>query len=165
MAHANGPTARATVTSTSWWWGQEQRVVLNFGDADTTQTATGATSAQIDFVCIICTSNSSSAAVASFYLLRSLCVSLFKGLTQQYRHFSTCPFIFRSYNEVFVQMAFIPYYLSTDIDFVCVLCTSSSTACCCCLSFFPSISPCLCSRVSHTTISPFLYLSYPFIFS
>ena len=22
MAHANGPTARATVTSTSWWWGQ-----------------------------------------------------------------------------------------------------------------------------------------------
>ena len=52
MAHANGPTARATVTSTSWWWGQEQRV-LNFGDADTTQKATGATSAQIDFVCVI----------------------------------------------------------------------------------------------------------------
>ena len=35
---------------------------------------------------------------------------------------------FRSYNEVFVQTAFIPYYLSTDIDFVCVLCTSSSAA-------------------------------------
>ena len=35
---------------------------------------------------------------------------------------------FRSYNEVFVQTAFIPYYLSTDIDFVCVLCISSSTA-------------------------------------
>ena len=35
---------------------------------------------------------------------------------------------FRSYNEVFVQTAFIPYYLSTDIDFVCVLCTSSSTS-------------------------------------
>ena len=50
MAHANGPTARATVNSTRWWWGQEQRVVLNFGDADTTQKATGATSAQIDFV-------------------------------------------------------------------------------------------------------------------
>ena len=49
-AHANGPTARATVNSTSWWWGQEQRVVLNFGDVDTTQNATGATSAQMDFV-------------------------------------------------------------------------------------------------------------------
>ena len=35
---------------------------------------------------------------------------------------------FRSYNEVFVQTAFIPYYLSTDIDFECVLCTSSSAA-------------------------------------
>ena len=30
MAHANGPMARATVNSTSSWWGQEQRVVLNF---------------------------------------------------------------------------------------------------------------------------------------
>ena len=48
MAHANGPTARATVNSTSWWWGQEQRVVvLDFVDADTTQKATGATSVQI----------------------------------------------------------------------------------------------------------------------
>ena len=35
---------------------------------------------------------------------------------------------FRSYNEVFVLTAFIPYYLSTYIDFVCVLCTSSSAA-------------------------------------
>ena len=75
MAHTNGPTARATVNSTSWWWGQEQRVVLNFGDADTTQKATGATSAQIDFVCVICTSNSSTAAaVASISLPLSLCV-------------------------------------------------------------------------------------------
>ena len=41
MAHANGPTARATVNSTSWSWGQEQRVVLDFVDADTTQKATG----------------------------------------------------------------------------------------------------------------------------
>ena len=75
MAHANGPMARATVYSTSWWWGQEQRVVLNFGDADTTQKATGATTAQIDFVCVICTSNSSTAAVASLSFL-SLCVCL-----------------------------------------------------------------------------------------
>ena len=77
MAHANGPTARATVNSTSWWWGQEQRVVLDFVDADTTQKATGATSAQIDFVCVICTSNSSTAAVASLSPPLSLSVSLF----------------------------------------------------------------------------------------
>ena len=30
-------------------------------------------------------------------------------------HFSTWPLFFRSYNEVFVQTAFVPYYLSTDI--------------------------------------------------
>ena len=78
MAHANGPTARATVNSSSWWWEQEHRVVLDFVDADTTQKATGATSAQIDFVCVICTSNSSTtAAVASLSLPLSLCVSLF----------------------------------------------------------------------------------------
>ena len=78
MAHANGPTARATVTSISWWWVQEQRVVLNFGDADTTQKATGATSAQIYFVYVNCTSNSSTAAFASLSLPLSLCVSLFR---------------------------------------------------------------------------------------
>ena len=94
MAHANGPTARATVDSTSWWWAREQRVVLKFGDADTTQKATGATSAQIDFVRVICTSNSSTAAVASLSLPLSLSVSLFKGTSQQYRHLSTWPFIF-----------------------------------------------------------------------
>ena len=95
MAHANGPTARATVNSTSWWWGQEQRVVLKFVDADTTQKATGATSAQIDFVCVLCTS-SSAAAVAYIYLplSLSLSLSLFKGTSQRYRHLSTCPFIF-----------------------------------------------------------------------
>ena len=91
MAHANGPTARATVNSTSWWWGQEQRVVLNFVDADTTQKAMGATSAQIDFVCVICTSNSSTAAVASLSLPLSLSVSLFKGTSQRYR---ISPFIY-----------------------------------------------------------------------
>ena len=104
MAHANGPTAGAIVNSTSWWWGQEQRVVLNFGDADTTQKATGATSAQIDFVCVICTSNSSTAdiaspslplSLASLSLPLSLCMSLFRGTSRRYRHcLSTCPFIF-----------------------------------------------------------------------
>ena len=149
MAHANGPMARVTVSSTSWWWGQEQRVVLNFGDADTTQKATGATSAQIDFVCVICTSNSSTAAVASLSLPLSLCVSLFKVTSQRYRHLSTCPFIFSQLQRiVFGQTVFIPYYLSTDIDFVCVLLI-------CTLSFSPSLSLCLCSGVPHTTAGTF----------
>ena len=113
----------------------------------------GATSAQIDFVCVICTSNSSTAAVASLSLPLSLCVSLFKGTSQRYRHLS--PLFFRSYNEVFVQTAFIPYYLSTDIDFVCVLCTSSSADAVAYLSLPPSLSlslslsVCLCSGVPH----------------
>ena len=131
MAHANGPTARATVNSTSWWWGQEQRVVLNFVDADTTQKAMGTTSAQIDFVCVICTSNSSTAAVASLSLTLSLSLCLCSRLPHNdIAIYLPALFFFRSYNEVFVQTAFIPYYLilSTDIDFVCVLCTSSSAA-------------------------------------
>ena len=86
-------------------------MVLNFGDADTTQKATGATSAQIDFVCFICTS-SSTAAVASLSLPLSLSPSLFLPLS----HTTISPFLylpfvfFRSYNEVFVQTAFIPYF-------------------------------------------------------
>ena len=52
-------------------------MVLDSVDADTTQKATGATSTQIDFVCVICTSNSSTAAVASLSLSLSLSVSLF----------------------------------------------------------------------------------------
>ena len=106
--------------------------MLNFGDADTTQKATGATSAQTDFICVICTSNrsSSTAAVASLSLPLSLCVALLKGTSHNNIAIISLPALlfFRSYNGVFVQTAFIPYYLSTDIDFVCVLCTSSSTA-------------------------------------
>ena len=49
-------------------------MVLDFVDDDTTQKATGATSAQIDFVCVICTSNSSTAAVASLSIPLSVCV-------------------------------------------------------------------------------------------
>ena len=41
---------------------------------------------------------------------------------------------------MFVQTAFSPYYLSTDIDFVCVLCTSSSTAAVASLSLPLSLS-------------------------
>ena len=93
MAHANGPTARATVNSTSWWWGQEQRVVLNFVDADTAQKAMGATSAQIDFVCVICTSNSSTAPVASLSLPLSLCVFV-QGYLTTISLFIYLPFYF-----------------------------------------------------------------------
>ena len=52
--------------------------------------------------------------------------------------------LFRSYNEVFVQTAFIPCYLSTDIDFVCVLCTSSSSAAVASLSLPLSLCVFLC---------------------
>ena len=134
--------------------------MLNFRDADTTQKATGATSAQIDFVCVIRTSNSSTTAVASLSLPLSLC------LCSRVPHNDIAIYLpallfFGTYNEVFVQTAFIPYYLSTDIDFVCVLCTSSSTAAVASLSL--PLSLCLCSGVPHTTISPFLYLPF-FIF-
>ena len=56
---------------------------------------------------------------------------------------------FRSYNEVFVQTAFIPYYLSTDIDLVCVLCTSSSAAAVAYLSLPLSLSVSLFRGTSH----------------
>ena len=166
MAHANGPTARATVNSTSWWWGQEQRVVLNFGDADTTQKATGATSAQIDFVCVICTSYSSTACCCclsfSPFLSLSPCVFV-QGYLTTISPFIYLPFyFFAATTKCLYKRHVIPYYLSTDIDFVCVLCTSSSTASVASLSLPLSLSLCLCSGVPHTTISPFLYLPFYF---
>ena len=57
---------------------------------------------------------------------------------------------FRSYNKVFVQTAFIPYYLSTDIDFVYVLCTSSSTAA---VAFSLYLSLSLFKGTSHNNIA------------
>ena len=168
MAHANGPTARATVNSTSWWWGQEQRVVLNFVDADTTQKATGATSAQIDLVCVICTSNSSTVAVASLSLPLSLCVTLFKGTSQRYRHLSTCPFIFSQLQRSVCTkgISSSPYYPSTDIDFVCVLCTSSSAAAVASLSLLLSLCVSLFRDTSHIISVPTLlfFRSYNEVF-
>ena len=162
MAHANGPTATATVTSTSWWWGQEPRVVLNFGDADTTQKATGATSAQIDFVCVICTSNSYTAAVAYLSLPLCVCVSLFKDTSHNNIAISLPALLFfRSYDEVFVQAAFMPYYVSTDIDFVCVLCTSSSTPAVTSLSLRLSLSVFVQGYLTQYRH----FSTYPFIFS
>ena len=88
-------------------------MVLNFGDADTTQKATGATLAQIDFVCVLCTSSSTAAAVASLSLPLCVCVSLFKGSSHNIIAISLPALLFfRSYNEVFVQTAFIPYFSS-----------------------------------------------------
>ena len=60
---------------------------------------------------------------------------------------------FRSYNEVFVQTAFIPYYLSTDIDLVCVLCTSSSAVAVAYLSLPLSLSVSLFKGTSHNNIA------------
>ena len=95
--------------------------MLNFEDADTTQKATGVTLAQIDFVCVICTS-SSTAAVASLSLPHSLCLSLFKGTSHNNIAISLPAFLFfRSYNEVFEQTAFIPYYLRTDRLRMCTM--------------------------------------------
>ena len=160
MAHANGPMARATVNSTSWWWGQEQRVVLNFGDADTTQKATGATSAQIDFVCVICTSNSWPVIVLLLLLPLFLSLSLCVCLCSRVPHNDIAIYLpallfFRSYNEVFKQTTFIPYYLSTNIDFVFVLCT---------LSFSPSLSLCVFVQ-GYLTQQYRHFCTYPFIFS
>ena len=127
-------------------------MVLNFGDADTTQKATGATSAQIDFVCVICASNSSTAAVASLSL--PLCVCLCSRVPHNdIAIYLPALLFFRSYNEVFVQTAFIPYYLSTDIDFVCVLRTSSSAAAVAYLSLPLSLSASLFRGTSHNNIA------------
>ena len=54
---------------------------------------------------------------------------------------------------MFVQTAFIPYYLSTDIDFVCILCTSSSTAAVASLSLPLSLSLSLFRGTSHNKIA------------
>ena len=89
-------------------------MVLNFGDADTTQKATGATSAQIDFVCHVYYVPVVLLLLLPLFLsLLSLCVSLFKG-TSHNNIATSLPalFVFRSYNEVFVQTAFVPYFPS-----------------------------------------------------
>ena len=149
MAHANGPAARATVNSTSWRWGQEQQVVLNFVDADTTQKAMGATSAQIDFVCVICTSNSSTAAVASLSLPLSLCVSLFKGTSQRYRHLSTCPFIFSQLQRSVCTNGIYPLLPQHRYRLRMCTCTSSSAVAVAYLSLPLSLSVSLFRGTSH----------------
>ena len=114
------PRRGGTVTSTSWWWGQEQRVVLNFGGADTTPKATGAISAQIDFVCVLCTS-SSTAAVASLSLSLSLC------LCSRVPHTTISPFlylpfyVFAATTKCLYKRHLFPT-TSAQIDFVFVLC-------------------------------------------
>ena len=73
------------------------------------------TSAQIDFLCVLYTSGSTSA-VAS--LSFPLCVSLFKGTSRNNIAISLPALLFfHSYNEVFVQTAFIPYFPSGTFIF------------------------------------------------
>ena len=103
MAHANGPTTRCHFSTCPFIFSQLQRSVCTNGIYSLLPQHR-----YIDFVCVLCT-GSSTAAVASLFFLIPLCLCSRVCLTQQYRHFSTYPFIFRSYNEVFVQTALIPY--------------------------------------------------------
>ena len=80
MAHANGPTARATVNSTSCMMVVGTGATSGAGLCRRRYNLKGDgcyLSTDRLFVCVICTSNSSTAAVASLSLPLSLCVSLF----------------------------------------------------------------------------------------
>ena len=105
MAHANGPTTRCHFSTCPFIFSQLQRSVCTNGIYSLLLQHR-----YIDFVCVLCTS-SSTAAVASLSSPLSLSVFV-QGYPFKYRHFSTYPFIFRSYNEVFVQTPFIPYFPS-----------------------------------------------------
>ena len=69
-------------------------------------------STDIDFVCVLCTSSNSAAAVAYIYLPLSLSVSLFRDTSHNIAISVHTLLFFRSYNEVFVQTAFIAYFPS-----------------------------------------------------
>ena len=76
-------------------------------------------------------------------------------------HFSTCPFIFSQLQRSVCTNGI--YSLLPQHRYRLRMCTMyQQFYCCCCLSFSPSISLCLCSRVPHTRISPFLYLLFYF---
>ena len=68
-------------------------------------------STDIDFVCVLCTS-SSAVAVAYIYLPLSLSVSLSRDTSHNIAVSVPTLLFFRSYNEVFVQTAFIAYFPS-----------------------------------------------------
>ena len=121
----------------------------------------GCTSAQIDFVCV----NVPVIVILlllPLFLSHSLSVSLFTDTSHNNIAISLPVLLFfRSFNEVFVQTAFIPYYLSTDIDLVCVLCTSSSTPAVASLSL-----PLSLSIFVQGYLTQYRHFStYPFIFS
>ena len=132
--------------------------MLNFRDANTTQKATGATSVQIDFVCVICTSNSSTAAVASLSLplspSLSLCVFVQGYLTQQYRHFSTCYFIFSQLQRSFCTNGIYSLLPQHRYRLRMCTCTSSSTAAVASLlSLYLSLCVSLFRGTSHNNIA------------
>ena len=136
--------------------------MLNFGDADTTQKATGTTSAQIDFVCVICTSNNSTAAGAS---LLSLSVSV--CLCSRVPHTTISPFLYlpfifsqlqRSVCTNGIYSRLLQHRYTSFVYYVPVVLL---------LLLLPLFLPlsrcmCLCSSFPHTTISPFLYLPFYF---
>ena len=114
------------------------------------------------FVRVLCTS-SSTATVASLSLPLSMRVSLFKGTSHNNIAISLPALLFfRSYNEVFVQTAFIPYYISTDRYTSNVYCVPVVLLLLLSLFISLSLCVCLCSRVPYTTISQFLYLPFYF---
>ena len=100
-------------------------------------------STDIDFVCVLCAS-SSTAAVASRSLPLSLSVFVQGYLTQQYRHSLPALLFFRSYNDVFVLTAFIPYFPSGTYYFsLCDYGPDSLHAVICDkLAFFPLTGGC-----------------------
>ena len=101
-------------------------------------------STDIDFVCVLCTS-SSTAAVASLSLPLSLSVFVQGYFTQKNIDISLPTLLFfRSYNEVFVQTAFIPYFPSGTYYFsICDHGPDSLHAVLCDkLTFFPLTGGC-----------------------
>ena len=132
--------------------------MLNFGDPDTTQKATAATSAQIDFIRAICTSSSTAAFIA-LPLPLSLSLCLCSRVPHTISPFLYLPFYFFAATTKCLYKRHLSPTISAQIDFVCVLCTSSSTAAAASLSL--SLSLCVFVQgylTQHTTVSPFLHL-------
>ena len=106
MAHADGPTTRCHFSTCPFIFSQLQRSVCTNDIYSLLPQHR-----YIDFVCVLCT-GSYTAAVASLSLPLSLSVFVQGYTSHNNITFLFLPFIFRSYNEVFVQTAFIPYFPS-----------------------------------------------------
>ena len=90
MAHANGPAARCHFFTCPFFFAATTKCLYKRSLFFTTSAHAG-----IDFVCVLCTSGSTTTAVASLSFPLSLSFFVQGYLTQQYRHISTYyPFIF-----------------------------------------------------------------------